>query len=567
MADEKELQAEREALMKKMLEDLKASFEALPYPVLYTEDEVDAYEKMLPAEDGVGLRTIFYIPKEKKAYPVTVQRSCYPMQEGMSRIIAMEYARRGFGYVLQFCRGTGGSEGVWEPNVNDRSDGLSLLNWLNDQDFVESLGYQGGSYLAFTGWIMADAVPEKVKAMYLTVYGTDRHTSAYKDGLFRQDILTAWAMGNAGRVITADYLKSAAYRPQIKVDEAMWGGELSWYRDWISNTSRTDEYWKEGLWKMLREIPSKVKIPIYIVEGWYDHHLGSALKGYESLNEETKAHTILKIGPWNHSFQPAITGHPEQKNGFSTGNADMFKWFYDILVKKETPQREVDWYIIGSDTWETFPEYPVVTDKNCKFYLGAEGTLKEAPEEDGCRTYTYDPEDPVMSHGAESLFASQPEIGSLKQPEPDFRPDVISFVSDPVKEDITIIGKPQVKLFVSSTAEDTCFTWKLMEVFENGDAYNIRNGITTLAYRNGSPDRITYTPGQTEEVLIEAWDVAWTVKKGSRIRLDISSSNFPEYSVHPNKAGIWSMIEETEKAEQTVFFGKDQPSCLILPVK
>ena len=586
---------EMDERLRSFLEALKKDFEALPYPVTVPEEKIVTFEKMLPAPDGVGLRTVFTLPRNvekidveseepcedagcensSRAFPVIVQRSCYPFQEAMMKFTAREYAKRGFGYVFQMCRGTGGSEGVWEPNVNDRADGLSLMNYLNEKPWVESMGYQGASYLAFTGWIMADAMPEKVKALYLTVYGTDRHTSAYKDGLFRQDILTAWAMDNAGRKIDADYLDSAAYMPQVEVDIVMWGGELSWYRDWITNTSRTDEYWKEGLWKQLREIPSKVTIPVYIVEGWYDHHLGSALKGYETLNQKAIEHSVLKIGPWNHGSQPAITGHPDQKNGFSKGNEDMFRWFYEILVEGKLPDRSVDWYVIGEDDWRTFPAYPVKPESEVHFYLKDQGSLYQAESDgdaavaelpSGSRTYTYDPGDPVMSHGGESLFKTQQEIGSLLQPEPDSRQDIISFVSEPLKEALTIIGKIKASLYVSSDAQDTCFTIKVMEVFENGEAYNIRNGITTLAYRNGAEDRITYTPGTIEKIDIETWDIAWQVKKGSRIRIDISSSNFPEYAIHPNIPGIWSLIDRTKEAEQTIYFGKDYPSELILPV-
>ena len=578
---------EYEIMMDNLIADLKAAYDSLPFRAVSGDEDVKRFEEMMPSHDGVRLRTIYTLPADAETesgsseavrtapggIPVIVQRCCYPRNERKMDLISREYAKRGFGFVLQFCRGTGGSEGVWEPNVNDRADGLFLMEHLNSLPWIASLGYQGASYMAFTGWIMADAMPEKVKAMYLTVYGTDRHTSAYKDGLFRQDILTGWAMGNAGRPIEADYLTSAAYRPQIEVDEALWGGELSWYRDWISHTSRTDPYWNEGLWKQLREIPAKVKIPLYIVDGWYDHHLGSALRGYETLNDASKEHSVLKIGPWNHVFHPAVFGHPDQKNGFSTGEADMFDWFYKILVNGEIPEKRVDWYVIGKDRWETFPAYPVVTGRKKEFFLAPGGRLaEEAPEkvrddEILSRSYIYDPEDPVMSHGAESLFTSQEEVGSLLQPEPDSRPDIISFVSEPLKEDLTIVGKPTAELYVSSDAEDTCFTVKIMEVFEDGNAYNIRNGITTLAYRNGSQDRITYTPGTVEKIRIETWDVAWMAKKGSRIRVDISSSDFPEYAVHPNKAGVWSMIRDTVKAEQTIYFGPDMPSRLILPAE
>ena len=566
MPDKRPSPEEIRAYQERMLKNMRDAYAAAPYPPV--TDRWTRREEMLPAEDGVKLRTILLIPEieGKTAFPTVVQRTCYPHMEKMLLAGAEEYARRGFAYVIQNCRGTGGSEGVWEPNVNDRADGLSLMRWLDAQPWVENLGYQGASYLAFTGWVMADALPEKVKSLYLTVYGTDRHTSAYKDGLFRQDILTAWAMDNAGRKVTADYLTSAAYRPQVEVDEALWGGRLDWYRDWITNTSRTDPYWNEGFWKMLREIPGRLSMPVYIGEGWYDHHLGSALRGYEALADAAKRHSVLRIGPWNHSSQPAIYGHPDQKNGFSDEIVNMLAWFETTLMRGELPEEKVRFYLIGADEWRDFPCYPVPVSGERTFYLAAGGTLADTPGENGERRYTYDPADPVMSHGGESLFKTQGEVGSRLQPGPDWRPDVVSFVSEPLENDLDLVGKLKVTLNVASTAEDTAFAVKLMEVFPNGEAYNIRGSITTLAYRNGSPGRITYTPGETVEVTIETWDVAWRLRKGSRLRLDVTSSNFPEYAVHPNRAGIWSEIRETVPAGQTVFFGTEKPSRVILPV-
>ena len=529
-------------------------------------DSFEAWEEMLPCKDGVRLRTLYYRPKADGPFPVIVQRSCYPQSENSLRVHAEELCKKGFAVVIQMCRGTVGSEGVWEPNVNDRSDGLDLMNHLNALTWVDCMGYQGASYLAFTGWVMADAMPEKCRSMYLTVYGTSRHTSAYKDGLFRQDILTAWAMGNAGFPVTADYLTSAAYRPQVEVDEALWGRKLPWYRDWITNTGAADPYWCDGFWKMLQDIPGKMKIPVFIAEGWYDHHLGSALKGYESLAPEVKAHTVLNIGPWNHSFRPAIYGHTNQQNGNSREALNALDWFYETLVEKKLPEGKVNAYFIGADAWKAFDRYPFAPAGEAKFYFGAQHTLEKVPGDSATLSYTYDPQNPVFSHGAESLFHTHTEIGSLKQPECNWRDDVISFVSEPLTENLTVLGPIKAQLYVSTDAEDTAFTVKIMEVFENGEAYNIRNGITTLGYRNGSRERIAYEPNAVEKIEITCWDVAWELKKGSRLRVDISSSNFPEYSVHPNKAGVWSEIKETVPAKQTLYFGKEHPARIMLPL-
>lgn len=534
-------------------------------------------QQMLPMRDGVKLQTVFYFPQkeEKSPFPTILMRCCYPNMEEILEEQAMEYSKKGFLFIYQWCRGTGGSEGDWVPNVNERNDGLDTLEYLNSREDVGNIGYLGDSYLALTGWCMADAVPEKVKTMYLGVYGCDRHASAYKDGLFRQDILTAWAMGNAGTEVDAPYLKSCAYRPQVKVDEKLWGVRLDWYRDWITHPDRDDDYWKEGFWGMLRAVPSKIKIPLFIREGWYDHHLGSAIITYESLSEETKEHSVLQIGPWNHNFMPAVTGQPLEH--LNTGGMDTaLDWFTRILKNGEQPEKAAYTYVIGADQWKKWDTFPVVQAEKFSLRLQKDGGLVEASEitdghpekkeRDNLRSFVYNPETPVISHGAEALFRTQEDVGSLLQPKPDNRKDIISFVSKPLTEAMEIEGKIRVHLFVSSDAEDTAFSAKLMEVFENGDTVNIRGSITTLAYRNGLKHRKAYTPGEIVDIDIEMWDVAWKLRKGSCIRLDISSSDFPQYCVHSNYPGIWSMQSETKKAKQTVYMGKSYPSEVILPI-
>ncbi len=541
------------------------------------EDNCKREQRMLPMRDGVKLQTIFYFPQEeeKRPFPTILMRCCYSNMQEMLEEQAMEYSKKGFLFIYQWCRGTGGSEGDWVPNVNERNDGLDTLEYLNSREDVGNIGYLGDSYLALTGWCMADAVPEKVKTMYLGVYGCDRHASAYKDGLFRQDILTAWAMGNAGTEVDAPYLKSCAYRPQEEVDEKLWGVRLDWYRDWITHPDRDDDYWKKGFWGMLREIPSKIRIPLFIREGWYDHHLGSAMITYESLSEEAKEHSVLQIGPWNHNFMPAVTGQPLEH--LNTGGMDTpLDWFTRILKNEELPEKAAYTYVIGADQWKKWDTFPVMQTEELSFCLQKNGGLIEASEitdghpdkeeQDKLRSFVYNPETPVISHGAESLFQTQEDVGSLLQPKPDNRKDIISFVSKPLTEAMEVEGKIRVHLFVSSDAEDTAFSAKLMEVFKNGDTVNIRGSITTLAYRNGSEHRKAYTPGEIVDIVIEMWDVAWKLRKGSCIRLDISSSDFPQYCVHSNYPGIWSMQSETKKAKQTVYMGKSYPSEVILPI-
>lgn len=549
---------------------VRKQYEEVSEPAVF---EVEApQELMLSMSDGVKLRTCIYRPGiGTKSLPVIISRCCYPHNEIFLKIHGEEFAKRGFAFVYQFCRGTGGSEGVWEPNVNERSDGYDTLNWLCGLDWVDTVGYWGSSYLALTGWSIIDIVPDKVKTMYLTQYGTDRFVSAYKDGLFRHDVLTSWAMGNAGHPVTADYLESCNYRPHIEVDEKFWGGKLDWYRDWVTAAESGSEYWKSGFWKLLKTIPEKISMPVYIGESWHDHHLASALTTYDKLSKASKNKSTLRIGAWNHMFLPCLSGH-ECKNLENNDIVTAMDWFHQILVEKVTPKKKVLTYIIGEDRWQEWEDFPLQTNSNKKFYFVAEQRaplqyqLSNRVGEDGELKYIYDPEEPVMTLGGDALLYNIEMAGSVQQPECGYRKDVLSFVSEPFKEGLLLAGKMECRLFVSSDASDTAFTVKIMEVFSDGRAFNIRGGITTMGFRNKSVERLTYEPDTIEEITIEILDITWKLKEGSRLRIDITSSNFPEYALHSNYPGIWSLQEKTKKANQTFYTGKNYPSCIFLPI-
>ncbi len=155
------------------------------------------------------------------------------------------------------------------------------------------------------------------------------------------------------------------------------------------------------------------------------------------------------------------------------------------------------------------------------------------------------------------------EAGTLRQPAPDYRPDVVSFVSRPLIEKLEIAGRIKVRLQVKTDVEDTAFSAKLCEVFPDGRAYNIRSGITTIAA--DLPEGADYIPGEQTEVSVDFWDIAWTIQPGSCLRLDISSSDFPQYAAHSNYAGIWSDQEKSRIARQVICTGSGE-CCLELPV-
>lgn len=545
------------------------------------------FEEMVPSgEDGIRLLTRIYLPEGDGPFPVVVTRTPYVWGSGDYIDAGREYARRGIGYIQQDCRGKGGSEGFFSPNVNERADGIALYEWLAEQPWCGDIGIFGSSYTALTGWLVGDSIPDKVKGMYLSHYGVDRHISCFRSGLFREDIMSGWAIDNAeedivkperkpGQAPGENYYDFYLYRPQVEADVNVLGQKLQYYRDWITHTDYTDPYWNTGVWADLKRIPYVIDVPLTIVAGQFDHHEEGTVLGYERLRPEIKARSRLILGSWNHSFQVTPTHVPTANAMEFDINADQFEWFYSLLVKKEEPRGEVRVYNIEADEWVNFDSWPIETASDRTMYLSSEAAgdrwnvlaLNTSEQQASSVSYVYDPENPVYAEGGETLFTSSGRRGSLRQSPAGYRDDILSFVSEPLEEDMTIAGNVKVYLKVRTDVDDTAFAFTLSEVTPDGEAYNMRTSIATLGYRNGLLNpRVEYRRGSTVVLEIEALPIMWTVKAGNSLRLDIKSSQFPEYAVHSNTAGVWAEQARTVVARQTVFVGGEDGSRVVFPV-
>lgn len=573
------------AQMRQMPDRYKGAFN---YAAPVVSEGYSYTEYMIPSGcDTIRLMTRVYLPEGDGPFPVVVTRTPYVYMTGDYIAIGREYARHGIGYIQQDCRGKGGSEGFFSPNVNERADGIALYKWLDEQPWCGDIGVFGSSYTALTGWIVGDSIPAKVKGMYLSHYGVDRHISCFRAGLFREDIMSGWVIDNAeeaiikperkqGQPIGENYYDFYLYRPQVEADEAVLGQKLQYYRDWITHTDYTDPYWNSGVWADLKNVPAQIQVPMTIVAGQFDHHEEGTILGYERLNPEVKAKSRLILGSWNHSFQTTPSHTPTKHAKDYDSNKDQFEWFYGLLVKKEEPKGEIRVYNIEADEWENFDSWPIVPSETKTLYLSPDKDAQQwnvlpvqwdKAAKKGKVGYIYDPEDPVYAEGGETLFTSQMKRGCHPMSEPGYRDDIISFVSEPLEEDLTIAGDVKVILSVRSDAGDTAFAFTMAEVGPDGTAYNMRTSITTLGYRNGLLEpRVSYKKNKKVSIEIVALPMMWTVKAGNRLRIDIKSSQFPEYAVHSNTAGVWAEQGETRIARQTVFLGGKKGSRVILPI-
>ena len=551
--------------------------------------KVETYDLMLPMDDGVSLRTIVYKPEGEGPWPTAFTRGPYDAYEPLWRAFGEEYAKRGMAFVAQFCRGKGGSEGVYIANVDERADGIASLNWLNDQSWVESIGMHGHSYLALTTWIVGDALPSKVKALHVQCYGVLRNLSVSHSGLVACDNIIAWTLQNCTSLFSYDkYIEDAQYLPNVKVDDELWGGNVEGYDDWINHPDFTDDYWNEGVWGDLKKAVAGINVPTAIWGGYYDHHFEGTIEGWNLLSDATKTQSHLVLGCWNHSIG-YTAAWKEASNWQKSQFTDTFNWLYSILVKGEVPVTGVDAYVVGDDEWVHLDSFPLENDGELTYYLTgdkaevASGTAAklstEKPAAESTKTYVYDPSNPKWAEGGECFLTSDGSNnknseyvttdlrGSHALSEPGYRSDVLSFVSEPLTEDTTLAGNLVANLWVSTDVEDTAFTYTISEVDENGQAYNIRNGLLTIAYRN---DRYAaavydYKPGEIVEMKIESLPIVWTVPAGHSIRVDISSSDFPEFTNHTNTVGHWAEQTGYKVANQVIYIGGDHASSITLP--
>lgn len=528
------------------------------------------WDEMVPMSDGIRLHTLFYMPDTNGPWPVLFSRSPYPKNQEIYDYQGKIFSERGYGFVVQYCRGTEQSEGNWNPFENEQKDGVDALRWLAARGDIQSIGLYGFSYVGFTQWIVLDQLPKKVKTAYIVHFGTDRYRQMYSDGLFRHDIYTPWAMDNSEAGIGRSYSdawKAGLYKPHICADREVWGMELPWYKEWISHPDY-DEYWKNSFWEKLKQIPGKINIPICIGLGWYDHHFGGMMEAYQSFSKFSEKHSRMVIGPWEHMKHSCIEAC-DTSGAFSEGlqgYEGALCWF-DKILKEENylPDAEVIAYEVR-DGWRKFETWPPKS-KNCTWYF-AEGKLKKNMETD-CKpiTYVYNPGEPVYTQGAECMcYAPLEERGSRKQ-NMTKRQDVLHFFSEEAEEDLSIAGSIRINLYVSTDAKDTTFVVRVMETAPDGTSCNIRTGAMTLRYRNGAEKSLEYHPGDIVKCEFKLWDIFWKLPKGYRLRIDVQSSSFPEYNIHYNTAEPWAAQKESVVARQNIWIGGDTPSSVTLPIE
>lgn len=537
----------------------------------------------VPMRDGVKLHTEIYLPEGVARAPTILVRNPYEYLKPVEKLQCQTMTRYGYACVLQDVRGQMESGGDWEPIIHEHDDGLDTLAWLVKQPFVDGhIGMRGPSYLTCTQWAMADELPPEVKTLVPSVFGTDLRKVFYERGLFRHDVLTAWATLMPGRGMRQlagnDYLEASKYRPPIDADEKFMTKKIGWYRDALQASDPASPYWDSEQMRTFRAMPEKVKVPMLFVGAFFDPFFMAHRDTWDRL--ATKDQSVFVIGPWNHL-------------GISSGDFDfaaapgrldqwplMLEWFNHTLkgqpLETLTPGTVRTWGV-GDEAWIDHPVWPQAVAPTT-LHLGdathanacTGGTLTATTTASETVGYRFDPANPVPTQGGASLlsFAFFRTLGitpgPVEQGKTCERDDVLTFRTEPTTSPQRLSGAARLKLTVKSSAPDTAFVARLIAE-QNGQALLVREDAATLKWPTADATAQSPAPGTEVELSIDFWPIEWVLPAGGRWRVDVTSSSFPALHVHSNRAGPWELQTGADVAEQTLVLGASR-STLELPL-
>ena len=539
--------------------------------------------EMVSMRDGIKLFTTIHFPEGQGPFPVILVRNLY---RGKGNVASQqEVTERGIALVEQDVRGSGLSEGRWEnPWIQEADDGEDCLNWLVSQPWCnDRAAMRGGSYLGATQWFAAKSGNEVLVAFSPGIAPCNYHESPkYQGGAFILQQNIVWALGNWRKNVEPENAQSVEidilsnHLPLLDIDETAGLGEVPFWRKWLSHPCY-DDYWREF---DLASFADRIKAPAFVWSGWFDIYTQGALDSFMLMrqsagSEEARSLTRCVIGPWAHS-EPA--GEIPLGDGeFSRRKfvEEPEKAFLEARLKGEVPPpvEPLLYFMLGKNEWRTAECWPPAGGREQNFYLHSAGAANTRfgdgvlstlpPEQEMPDCFISDPRNPVPTTGGHGICVP---CGSHDQSEVEQRSDILVYTSEILSAPLTIAGRIFVCLHASSTAPDTDFTAKLVDVYPDGRAFNIANGILRARYRNSMEKAELLRPGEIAEYKIDLWSVANCFLPGHRIRLEIAGSDFPEFSRNNQTGG--SIAEDTELriARQTVYHDKTHLSRLILPV-
>lgn len=554
---------------------------------------------LIPMRDGVKLSTNIYRPEIADKVPIVLIRT--PYKKEMSELQGKFYARRGYAVAIQDCRGRFGSEGVWEPFINEPKDGYDTIEWLAQQPWSKGkIGMIGGSYVGWVQWWAAGQKPPHLVTIIPNVAPPDPfYNIPYEYGAFFlqgaiwwADILETNATGDLSgatiqKIGNKKYNTILRSLPVIELDKKVLGKENRYWRKWIEHPVN-DAYWEQA---NFLDLLAEVNIPAFHQSGWFDGDgIGTKLN-YERMRAHNAPDQKLVLGPWGHTDQAArrLGDRDFGPTAIIDLPRDYLRWFDHYLkgidngINKEPL---VSVFAMGSNRWLHGDVYPLPETRFDKWYLSSsgkantsrgDGRLKqEAPADEPTDHYTYDPGDPTpdprvyeepedKEKKPQSSEEQEKKVKAYHEQVASSRKDILVYVAEPFKEEYTFVGPVSAVLYASSSARDTDWFMRLMEVDEKGELFGLAEGKIRARFRESLKEPRLLEAGKIYEYKLDLWHTGITIPKGHRVRIEVASAGFPVFSRNLNTGGHNETETNYVSAEQTIYHDKQHPSYLLLP--
>jgi len=524
--------------------------------------------------DGVTLRANVFRPPGTAAgrYPTILLRTPYGKGDAITPAY-QSFVNHGYVVVVEDVRGRYQSGGTFEPVHNDEiADGDDTLNWIARQPWSDGgVGMYGGSYLGIAQWKAAMSQNPHLKAIFPYVSGDDDYSDRFYStgGAMKIGHRLLWFADNmrAAGFTPPDFKSYVQSLPVRAADLDATGHRLDAWRLVVSHPSY-DDFWKAA---SVREHLKDIHIPVYSVGGWYDNFVESDLDAF-SIRHKRNPDDRIMIGPWAHVFSATFAKVNFGKDALVPLRPEQLRWFDRWLKNGSPPDRAapVRIFVMGVNRWRDEEEWPLARARGVKYYLGPDGQLGNKPDPHSTPDrFVYDPRNPVPTMGgAVCCDPRRFPWGPLDQRPVEKRRDVLMYSTAPLASAVEVTGPVKVVLRVASNAPDTDFTAKLVDVYPDGTARNLTDGILRMRYRDSLEAPKLMTPNEVYKVAIDAGVTSNVFLSGHRIRLEISSSNFPRFDRNPNSGGPVANagLKDVRRAIQTVYHEHERYSYALLPV-
>jgi putative CocE/NonD family hydrolase len=560
----------------------------------------------MKTRDGVTLYSDIYRPKADGRFPVILMRTPYDKSVGWAVAPAYQVVTHGYVVIVQDVRGRYTSEGEWYPFRHESNDGYDAVEWAAGLPYSNGkVGMTGGSYVGATQMLAAIAHPPHLAGICPVVTASNYHDGwTYQGGAleqwFDQNWTTQLATNTLWRLIAknTNALLGAPMLPLTRypafnyaslpaADDAT--AQLApYYLDWLAHPGY-DAYWKQ--WS-IEEHYSDIQVPALHIGGWYDIFLAGTLRNYMGI----KAHGGTDAARNGQRLLVQIGGHAgfgRRIGDIEFGDeavkfppTDVLIAWYDYLfkgvqnefaVEGTTAGKPVRIFVMGDNKYHEESDWPPPQDKLTRYFLHSGGSANSLrgdgglsltpPKKETPDKFKYDPANPVPTIGGSLCCdAEHYQPGPRDQRAAENRNDVLVYSTKPLAEDTEVTGPVTLELWASSSAVDTDFTAKLVDVSPGGFTMNLSDGILRMRYRDSQEKPELMNPDQVYKISLDLWATSNVFKKGHMIRLEVSSSNFPRFDRNLNTGADQATSGESVSATNTILHDAEHPSALLVPV-